>query len=66
MEEQRFRDFSEKLDVSEFTGSDGIHPKVMKKSANVIVRHCLSSMKHHGDLGEAPDDCKKADVTPVC
>lgn len=64
VEEQLFRDFSEKLDVVEFMGSDGIHPKVMKRSANLTGR--LLSMKHHGHLGQVPDDCKKADVTPVC
>lgn len=64
LEEQLFRDFSEKLDVFEFMGSDGIHRKVVKKSANVIAR--LLSTKYHSDLGEVPDDYKKADVTPVC
>lgn len=64
-EEQLLRDISEKFDLFEFMGSDGIHPKVMKKSANVIVRRRLSSVKHHSDLGKVPDDCKKADVTPV-
>lgn len=64
VEEQLFRDFSEKLDVVEFMRSDGIHLKVMKKTANAIVR--LLPVNHHGDLGEVPDGCKKADVTPVC
>lgn len=37
VEKQLCRDFSEQLDVFGFVGSDGIHLKVMKKSANEIV-----------------------------
>lgn len=61
---QQFRDFSEKLGVFEVMELNGFHLKVMKKSANVIVR--LLSVEHYSDLGKVPDGCKMADGTPVC
>ncbi|KFV84315.1 RNA-directed DNA polymerase from mobile element jockey, partial [Struthio camelus australis] len=65
VEEDQVRDLLSKLDIPKSMGPDGMHPRVLRKLADVIARPLSIILERSWRSGEVPEDWKKASVTPV-
>ncbi|KFV85311.1 RNA-directed DNA polymerase from mobile element jockey, partial [Struthio camelus australis] len=64
-EEDQVRDLLSKLDIHKSMGPDGRHPRVLRELADVIARPLSIIFERSWQLGEVPEDWKKANVMPV-
>jgi len=62
VEEDQVREYFSKLDVQKSNGPDGMHPRVLREFADVIVKPLSIIFEQ---LREVPEDWRKADVIPV-
>ncbi|CAM4574228.1 unnamed protein product [Lepidochelys olivacea] len=58
VEKEVVRDYLEKLEVHKSMGPDALHPRVLKELVAIIFENSWQ-------LGEVPDDWKKANVVPI-
>ncbi|KAK4815359.1 hypothetical protein QYF61_001347 [Mycteria americana] len=58
-------DLLNKLDVNKPFGLKRVHPQVLRVLDNVIARPLLVISKKSWQLGEIPEDWKKANATPI-
>ncbi|PKU40297.1 rna-directed dna polymerase from mobile element jockey-like [Limosa lapponica baueri] len=65
VEEDWVRDHLAKLDIHKSTGPDGMHPQVLRELADVIAGPLLIIFEWSWRTGEVPEDCRKANMTPV-
>ncbi|CAM4681894.1 unnamed protein product [Lepidochelys kempii] len=65
VEKEVVRDYLEKLDVHKSMGPDALHPRVLKKLADVIAEPFAIIFENSWRSGEVPDDWKKANVVPI-
>ncbi|KFV76362.1 RNA-directed DNA polymerase from mobile element jockey, partial [Struthio camelus australis] len=65
VEEDWVRDHLSKLDRHKSMGPDGMHPRALRQLADVIARPLSITFERSWQSGEAPEDWKKANVTPV-
>ena len=63
MEEDPVRQYLSKLDPHKSMGPDGMHPRVLRDLADIIVRSLLIVFERSWQLGEVPQDWKKLSVT---
>ncbi|CAM5114180.1 unnamed protein product [Eretmochelys imbricata] len=63
--ERVVRDYLEKLDVHKSMGPDELHPRVLKELAAVIAEPLAIIFENSWQMGEVPDDWKKANVVPI-
>ncbi|KFO03653.1 RNA-directed DNA polymerase from mobile element jockey, partial [Balearica regulorum gibbericeps] len=59
------RDFLLHLDAYKSMGPNGIHPRVLRQLADVIVRPLSIIFQRSWESGEVPVDWKLANVVPV-
>ncbi|KGL77946.1 hypothetical protein N309_03408, partial [Tinamus guttatus] len=65
IEEDWAREHLRKLDTHKSIGPDGMHPRVLRELADVIARPLSIICERSWRTREAPEDWKKANVTPV-
>ncbi|GAB0185742.1 mitochondrial enolase superfamily member 1 [Grus japonensis] len=65
VEEDPIRDHLGKLDTHKSMGPDGMHPRVLRKLADVIAKPLSIISERSWKTGEVPEDWRKANVTPV-
>ncbi|CAM4497687.1 unnamed protein product [Lepidochelys kempii] len=65
VEKEVVRDHLEKLDEHKSMGPDALHPRVLKKLADVIPEPLAIIFENTWRSGEVPDDWKKANVVPI-
>ncbi|KFV09803.1 RNA-directed DNA polymerase from mobile element jockey, partial [Pterocles gutturalis] len=54
-----------KLDTHKSMGPDGMHPRVLREMAEVIARPLSIIFGKSWEMGEVPEDWRKANITPV-
>jgi len=64
VEEDCVRDCLSDLDVHKSMGPNGMHPRVLRELADVVAEP-LSIFERSWRTGEAPEDWRKASVTPI-
>ena len=64
-EEVKVVEHLNKLDVHNSMAPDGMHPRMLRNLADVTVRVPPIIFKMLWQLGEIPEDWKRADVTPI-
>ncbi|CAM4644907.1 unnamed protein product [Lepidochelys kempii] len=65
VEKEVVRDYLEKLDEHKSMGPDVLHPRVLKELAVVIAEPLAIIFENSWQLGEVPDNWKKANVVPI-
>ncbi|KFV78519.1 RNA-directed DNA polymerase from mobile element jockey, partial [Struthio camelus australis] len=65
VEEDQVRDLLSKLDIHKSMGPYGMHPRVLRKLADIIARPLSIIFERSWRSGEVPEDWKKASVTPA-
>jgi len=65
VEEDCVRDRLSDLDVHKSMGPDGMHPRVLRKLADVIAEPLSIIFERFWRTGEVPEDWRKANVTPI-
>ncbi|CAM5075120.1 unnamed protein product [Natator depressus] len=65
MEKEVVQDYLEKLDKHKSMGPDALHPRELKELADVIAEPLAIIFENSWQLGEVPDDWKKANVVPI-
>lgn len=65
VEEDQAREYLSKLDILNPMGSDGLHPQVLRELADVIVRPPSIIFDQSWQLGEVPENWRKANVTHI-
>ncbi|KGL81578.1 hypothetical protein N309_03232, partial [Tinamus guttatus] len=65
VEEDWVREHLRNLDTHKSMGPDGMHPRVLRKVAEVIAKLLSVIFERSWRMGEVPEDWKKASVTPV-
>jgi len=55
------------LDLNPYkaAGIDGIHPRILKETAEILAAPLASLFKKSLDTGEIPEDWKSANITPI-
>ncbi|KFP27068.1 RNA-directed DNA polymerase from mobile element jockey, partial [Colius striatus] len=62
---EEVKDFLGKLNTRKSMGPDGMHPRVVRKLADVIAELLSVIFKESWRTGKVPEDWRKANVTPV-
>lgn len=65
VEEDRVREYFSKLSIFKFVCLDGMHQRVLRELADVIVRSFSVIFDQTRQVEKMPKECRKADVTPV-
>ncbi|CAM5166679.1 unnamed protein product [Natator depressus] len=65
IEKEVVRDYLEKLEEHKSMGPAALHPRVLKELVNVIAEPLAIIFENSWQLGEVPDDWKKANVVPI-
>ncbi|RMC01163.1 hypothetical protein DUI87_22254 [Hirundo rustica rustica] len=65
IQEEAVRELLRCLDVYKFMGPDGIHARVMRELADELAKPLSIIYQQSWLTGEAPDDWKLANVTPI-
>ena len=65
IQEETVRDLLLQLDCHKSMGPDEIHPRVLRELAEVIAEPLTIIYQHSLLMGEAPDDWRLANVTPI-
>ncbi|GAB0183976.1 mitochondrial enolase superfamily member 1 [Grus japonensis] len=65
VEEDQVRDHLGKLNTHKSMGPNGMHPRVLRELADVIVMPLSIIFERSWRTGEVPEDWRKANVTPV-
>ncbi|CAM4605533.1 unnamed protein product, partial [Caretta caretta] len=65
VEKEVVRDYLEKLDEHKSKGLDALHPRVLKKLADVIAEPLAIIFENSWRLGEVLDNWEKANVVPI-
>ncbi|PKU29730.1 rna-directed dna polymerase from mobile element jockey-like [Limosa lapponica baueri] len=65
IKEDRVRDHFGKLDTHRYIGPDGMHLRVLRELADVIVKPLSIIFERSQRTGEVPEDWREANVTPV-
>ncbi|CAM4500705.1 unnamed protein product [Lepidochelys kempii] len=60
-----FWDYLKKVDEHKSMGPDALHPTVLKELADVIAEPLAIIFENSWQLGEVPDNWKKANVVPI-
>lgn len=63
--EDWIREYLGKCDIYESMGSGGLQRTVLKELLDTRVRLLMMLFERPWQSGEVPEDCKKANVTPV-
>jgi len=63
--EDRVRDHLRKLDTHKSMTPDGMHPRVLRKLADVIAEPLFIIFERSWRTGEVPEDWRKANNTPI-
>ena len=53
------------LNIRKSTGLDEMHPRVLRKFADVVTEPLSMTIERSWQLGEAPGDWKKGNITPI-
>lgn len=64
-QDNQVREHFRKFDIHKSMGCDGIHPQVLKKLVDVIVRPLSIILDKSWWLREVSEDCRKTNVTPI-
>ncbi|GAB0197889.1 mitochondrial enolase superfamily member 1 [Grus japonensis] len=64
-EEKRVREHLGKLDIHKSMGPDGMHPRVLRELAVVLVKPLSIIFERSWRTGEVPEDWRKANITLV-
>ena len=59
------RDHLSNLDTQKSMDTDGMHPQVLRDLADVIAEPLSIIFERSWRIGEVPEECRKASVTPV-
>ena len=65
IQEEAVRELLSHLDVHKSMGPDGIHPRLMGELADELAKPLSIIYQQSWPTGEAPDDWKLANVTPI-
>ncbi|KAK4831696.1 hypothetical protein QYF61_018748 [Mycteria americana] len=61
---RKVREYLRKLDIHKSMSPDGMHQKVLRELADVTTRPLLIIFEQSWQLGEVPENWRKANVTP--
>ncbi|KFP24195.1 RNA-directed DNA polymerase from mobile element jockey, partial [Colius striatus] len=59
------KDLLVKLNAHKSMGADGMHTRMLRELADVIAKPLSIIFEQSWRTGEVPEDCRKANVTPV-
>lgn len=65
LDEDQVREYLSKLDTLKSMGPNVLHSQVLRKLADAIPRTLWIIFEQSWPVGQAPDDWRKASVTPV-
>ncbi|KFP24416.1 RNA-directed DNA polymerase from mobile element jockey, partial [Colius striatus] len=65
VEEEEVKDLLAKLRAHKSMDPDGMHPRVLRKLADVIAKPLSIIFEQSWRTGEVPEDWRKANVTPL-
>ncbi|KFP26656.1 RNA-directed DNA polymerase from mobile element jockey, partial [Colius striatus] len=65
MDEEKVKDLVARLNARKSMCPDGIHPRILRKLADVIAKPLSIIFEQSCRTGEVPEDWRKVNVTPV-
>ena len=65
LREGQVRDHLRNLNRQQSMGSDEVHPRVLRKLADVVVKTLSIIFERSQQSGEVPGDWKKGNIVPI-